>query len=373
MFAHPHEIFHASRQGLKVWWDIVLPALLPFMITSELLMKMGIVKLLGFLLEPFMQLLFALPGTAALVVLVGFTSGAPIGSILTAKLRKDGLLTRTEAEKLMSFTSNASPLFVFGAVGTGMLGNPQAGVLVGACHYLANLTLGLFLLRFHGRQNRPQTSAQPRLAAALSEVLSNQSPVGQLLTEAALASLRSLANIGAFITLFAVILESLRLTGILHVISLPLSQIAMGLGFHPDLSQALATGLFEITLGCQAVATAGTNLTQKLLSIVMILGWGGISIHAQVASAISGTDIRLWPFLLTRLAHAVTSFGLMLVLLPTVAQPVGTYVPIFHAWYWALASLTLLVTALAVLALIGFINYLRGAVSWLYISRRLRF
>lgn len=344
------------------------------MITSELLMKMGIIKLLGFLVEPFMQFLFALPGAAALVVLVGFTSGAPIGSILTARLRKDGLLTRVEAEKLMSFTSNASPLFVFGAIGTGMLGNPQAGVLVGACHYLANLILGMFLLRFYGRSSRSRSLAREKLATVVNEALSSPMPLGQLLTEAALVSIRSLIIIGAFITLFSVILESVRLTGALHILSWPLGRLATSLGFHPDISQAWATGFFEITLGCNAAVAAGENLTEKLLSIVLILGWGGISIHAQVASAISGTDIRLWPFLITRIAHAITSFGLMLALLPTAALPAGPYVPLFPAWYWMLTSWALLLAGLAILMLAGLINYLRsGAISWLYVSRWLKF
>ncbi|RYD04868.1 hypothetical protein N752_13150 [Desulforamulus aquiferis] len=37
----------------------------------------------------------------------------------------------------------------------------------------------------------------------------------------------------------------------------------------------------------------------------MILGWSGLSIHAQVASMIAKTDIRMGMFVVTRLAHAL--------------------------------------------------------------------
>ena len=41
--------------GLKTWWNIVFPALLPFFIASELLMSFGVVHFMGVLLEPVMR------------------------------------------------------------------------------------------------------------------------------------------------------------------------------------------------------------------------------------------------------------------------------------------------------------------------------
>ena len=78
----------SSIKGLDAWWSIVFPALLPFFIMSELLIGLGVVNFLGVLLEPVMRLLFNVPGAGAFVLAMGYTSGAPIGTLLTVNLRK---------------------------------------------------------------------------------------------------------------------------------------------------------------------------------------------------------------------------------------------------------------------------------------------
>lgn len=40
----PQESFEASKSGLHMWWQIVFPSLLPFLIISELLISFGVVS-----------------------------------------------------------------------------------------------------------------------------------------------------------------------------------------------------------------------------------------------------------------------------------------------------------------------------------------
>ena len=42
-----------------------------------------------------------------------------------------------EAERLMSFTNNSSPLFMLVAVAVGMFNNPGIGILIAYAHYLS--------------------------------------------------------------------------------------------------------------------------------------------------------------------------------------------------------------------------------------------
>ncbi|HHX51572.1 MAG TPA: sporulation integral membrane protein YlbJ, partial [Clostridia bacterium] len=138
----PQEILPAAIKGLEAWLTVVFPALFPFFVISELLMEFGAVHFLSALLEPVMRPLFRLPGSSAMVLAVGYTSGAPIGGVLAARLRKQSLLTQNEAERLVSFTNNASPLFMLSAVSVGFLGKPALGWILAASHYAANLVLG---------------------------------------------------------------------------------------------------------------------------------------------------------------------------------------------------------------------------------------
>jgi len=46
----------------------------------------------------------------------------------------------------------------------------------------------------------------------------------------------------------------------------------------------------------------------------MIIAWGGLSVMAQVASMIFGTDIRLKPYILSRIYHAILASLITLLL-----------------------------------------------------------
>lgn len=55
MVSCPQIVFEGAALGLKTWWNIVFPALLPFFIASELLMSFGLVHFMGELLDPVMR------------------------------------------------------------------------------------------------------------------------------------------------------------------------------------------------------------------------------------------------------------------------------------------------------------------------------
>ena len=108
--------FQAALEALLVWWEVVFPSLLPFFIIAELLMGLGVVHFLGTLLEPLMRPVFKVPGVGAFAMSMGLASGYPIGAKITANLRRNKLCTKVEAERLISFTNTADPLFMVGAV-----------------------------------------------------------------------------------------------------------------------------------------------------------------------------------------------------------------------------------------------------------------
>src|SRR5690606_28405553 len=101
LLLYPEQAFDSALKGLKIWWDVVFPALLPFFIASEIPMGFGVVHFMGVLLEPFMRPLFRVPGAGAFVMAMGLASGYPIGAKLTARLREQKLVSRSEGERLV--------------------------------------------------------------------------------------------------------------------------------------------------------------------------------------------------------------------------------------------------------------------------------
>ncbi len=311
MVSCPQIVFEGAALGLKTWWNIVFPALLPFFIASELLMSFGFVHFMGELLDPVMRPLFNVPGSGSFVMAVGFTSGYPIGSMVTARLRKEGLCSRVEAERLMSFTNNSSPLFMLAAVAVGMFNNPGLGVLIAGTHYLSNITLGL-ILRFYslkegGMPRQTSTGSRNPVVRALGRMMQVQRkekrPPGKIIGDAISKSIANLLNIGGFIILFSVIIKLLSAAGIISSIAEILGFFLLPLGFSPDILPALSSGFLEMTIGSKLASEAPVPLSQQVIAVGMILAWSGISVHAQAASMIADTDIRMLPFILSRVGH----------------------------------------------------------------------
>lgn len=312
MVYQPKIVFQGATSGLNAWWQIVFPSLLPFFIASEILIKLGFVRFIGVLLEPIMRPLFNVPGAGGFVMVIGFTSGFPIGSMVTAQLRQQGIFTKIEAERLISFTNNSSPLFMLTAVSVGMFGKPELGIIIAGSHYLANICLGL-CLRFYKRKASKYMhttySNSWSLKQAFKVLLQHQrqekQSLGKLLGDAVSSSVNKLINIGGFIILFSVIIRLFNEAGILDFLASCLALILFPYNFSPDILTALASGFFEMTNGTKIASEAAANELQRLMAVGMILGWSGLSIHAQVASMISKTDISMKLFVITRVAHAL--------------------------------------------------------------------
>ncbi|MGI6686167.1 MAG: sporulation integral membrane protein YlbJ [Bacillota bacterium] len=310
MLIFPKETYEAATLGLNTWWTIVFPSLLPFFIIAELFLGLGVVHFISILLEPVMRPIFNLPGSAAFVVALGYSSGFPVGATLTTSLRKENLCTRLEGERLLSFTNNASPLFIFVAVSVGIFQEPSLGILLAAAHYLSNLSLGI-LLRFYGR-NDPEIRRQNinyqylirRSFRAMFEAQQKDGrPIGKLMSDAVKKSIMNLAVVGGFIILFAVLIRILGILGISPLIEKIITFIFFPFHFSDELIPALSSGLFEMTLGAKMAGESMAPLSERVVAVSMIMGWSGLCIHAQIAGIISESDLSFLPCFLTRIGH----------------------------------------------------------------------
>lgn len=362
MFIYPQEVLSSAGEGLALWWRFVLPALLPFFILSELLMAAGFVHFLGVLLESFMRPVFRLPGKAAFVVAMGYTSGFPMGAVLTARLRQAGEITRVEGERLLAFTNNPSPGFMFGAVASGMLGKPTLGIILASSIYLANLFVG-FLFRFYRVSPSPRHPTRlPSFKRAWQEMKDAQTKdnraLGQILSDAIKQSITTVLMVAGFMAFFSVIL---RLLNIWQVTAFLATLIHMVIKVMPlPILQAFFNGLFEMTLGCQWTIQAVSELNHQVALLTLLMGWGGLSVFAQVAGFISETDLRFSPFVVARTLQGIIALGLSQLFLlvakvPTSAlalQVPSTSVLFWNTWQASSFVFMGIMTLLFILALV---------------------
>lgn len=303
----------AAQNGLALWAGIVVPSLFPFFVASEIMNSTGFIRTSGILLEPVMRPIFNVPGCASFALLLGITSGYPVGAKITSDLRNSGLLSRTEAERLLAFTNNSGPLFIVGAVGTGMYGSTRTGLYLLVCHVLACLTVG-FLFRFYkhspysgrsrysgvGRSTGMITGGKNPLKAFKASLISLQMQnggFGSVLGNAVRNSAATILAIGGFIVLFSVIIQLLSETGVIGILAGLFSAVLSPLGLEREVLTGVISGVFEITTGSGIVSRlAAVPLSLKLPAVSLIIGWAGLSVHFQVMSITSGTDIGIRPY-----------------------------------------------------------------------------
>ncbi len=326
MFYYPQDVLSSATTGLTLWASYILPALFPFFVISDILMKQGFVHFLGVLLEPLMRPLFRLPGKASFVLAMTHTSGIPIGAILTCKMRKDGDLTRAEGERLLAFSSNPSPGFMFGAIASGMLANPALGIIIAGSIYISNLIVGL-LFRFYGDPPAvaPKYKISLRMAWRELEIAQqrNKKPIGELIAESVRESTSTILLVGGFIVFFSVITQMLTVWNITHILAGLISFLTAGMLSHGG-GVALINGLIETSLGCKAAVTAFSTLNTQVGVLAFILGWGGLSVFAQVASFTASTDLRFLPFLLGRTLHGILALIISQIILKYSEIPTTT-------------------------------------------------
>lgn len=318
--ALPDEAFRASLQGLQLWWKIVFPALAPFLMLIELMRGLGLLHAAGALLDPLLRLALRLPGAGGLALTLGFSAGMPAGASAVGMLRRDGLVSREEGERLLAASHMMSPVFLIGVAGAGFLHSPAAGLALALLHYAALALLAL-LQRPRGPMPPPPAAYQDkglltRSADAFREVRDRDGRTfGKLLGDAVTTSIQQLFVIGGCMMMFSVLARLLAVSGLLPWLSQAAALAGWTAGDAGAVLGSLLPGVFEPHLGAYAMTQPlplGETAVSALLSL--LLGWGGLSAHAQVKSLTAGTDLRYSRFFGSRLAHGGIASALTLLL-----------------------------------------------------------
>ncbi|WP_339157695.1 sporulation integral membrane protein YlbJ [Paenibacillus sp. FSL W8-0186] len=341
MVCYPAVSWEAGVTGLAIWWEVLFPSLFPFFVISELMLGFGIVHFLGKLLDPLMKPLFRIPGSGGFVAAMGFASGYPVSAKLATKLREQRLISRVQGERLVAFTTSSDPIFLIGAVSVGFFGSSQLAGILALAHYGSALLLGI-LLRFYGTREEesllqgsaidmiPDQGSAPSdrmssspakfsLRSALQAMhearLNDGRSLGELLKQAVSSSLQLMAVVGGLVVFFSVVLKLLTASGIMSLLYAGIQSLLVTAGLPADLAEPFVGGMFEVTLGAKAAAAPpGVPLMYKAAAAAFILSWGGLSVHAQVASILNGADLRYLPFLAARLIHGILAASLLLLL-----------------------------------------------------------
>ena len=315
LVAAPGEAIAGAKDGLTLCFNVIVPSLFPFFVLSSLVVDLGLAAYLGRALEGLMRPLFRVSGSCAAAVALGFIGGYPVGARTALQLFQQGLCTKTEAERLLSFCNNSGPAFILGVVGAGVFGDSRVGLLLYLTHALASLIVGL-LFRFYGGQDARQSSRSSR-AKPIQAVT-----VPAAFTGAVTRSLQSTLNICAFVVFFSVVLQLLSFFGVFAA----LAELLALAGFESEWAQRLVAGLLELSSGVSSLR-GGTHLAGRVSMAAFMLGWAGLSVHCQVLSFLVDSGLSAKTYLAGKLCHGLIAAGLTwcLTRLFPLSAPVADY------------------------------------------------
>lgn len=307
LLLEPTKAIGASKTGLLLWFNTVLPSLLPFIIGANILTASGSVYFFETLFRPIMKPLFNLPGCCAFPWIMGLISGYPMGAKIAGDLYDTGQITKIELQRLLSFCNNSGPFFVIGAVGVGMLGNEKLGYNLLLIHIFSSVLVGI-LFRFY----------KPEAKGSQTPHISPFKPahsIGEALGQSVTNAMDVMVQVGGYIIMFCVIGTLLEDAAFITLLGKGMVFIFKPLGMTQNLAQSWLLGLIEVSNGASMVAASRSLPSLKLPIISFILGWGGFSVHAQSLGFIKKNAIKTPLYLGSKVLHGVIAFILTLIFL----------------------------------------------------------
>ncbi len=307
----PLSLSLASR-GLLLWFEKMIPTLLPFMILSGLMVRLRLTEGFASLLHPFLAPFWKVRKNVTYAMFMGFLCGFPMGAKVTCDLLKRRMITEKEGEFLLAFCNNIGPVYfvsfvlpllhrkllwpyLFGMYGLpffyglGLRHTVYRSLYIGQTDFskkeeIISRTQGQILLKAKKQiplGAKEQASNTIRAHQAELTNCEKKTPLSLLeqIDDSIQAALQSTLMLGGYMILF----------NLLNVLPIALARAGAAAGLNRSFSllPAIAAPVLEITGGLGLLGDRMPLLT------LLLLPFGGLSCIAQTYSTIKGTDLSL--------------------------------------------------------------------------------
>lgn len=303
---YPTQFTQSASYGLRLWYQALLPVLLPFLILTALLRGMGYTRRLDQLLSPITTRFFRLPKAYGSVLFFGLLSGLPVSAVLLQALsekdKQGGLLYP------LLLSTHMSPGFLTGYLASYVLGRPSLSPLLFFTIYGGNLLTAWLFLR--PRQPLPEASASPEAAGEPPDGDASPAPrsLSALFQSATQTALSGVWTVGVSVMLFSILAGfcSLLLPAAFRLFGIPSGQT--------PLLTALIAGFCEVTGGCSLLVTHRVPFVPRAALTVFFASFGGLSGIFQTKSMLKA-PFPLHKYIGIKISTALLSAGAMLILL----------------------------------------------------------
>lgn len=254
-------VIQGAHAGLELWYEAVLPSILPFMIITSLLLQQS---------------------TGRFICFLGLFCGLPIGANLVNLQFSQQLWTKRQANILLCICNITSPMFIMGYVLHHTFHNQIAILPFLLSVYLPVLLYFLVFLFISAFENKktPVSETSPTSVFSFNQIFQQ--------------SLQVILTIGIIIMLFCIGMQFL-----LKLI--PSTNIFL---------RTVISGL-EITNGIHLITALPISLKQKTALIAGLTSFGGICSILQTKHVITSQELSVFHYSLIKLCMGLSSYLLV--------------------------------------------------------------
>lgn len=290
--------------GLELWFQKMIPALLPFMILSGVMVRLKLTEKTAMVIYPVLNPLYRISKNVCYAILTGFLCGFPMGARVVSELYFRQMISKREAEYLLAFCNNIGPVY-FCSFALPLLGRKQVlPYLFGM--YGIPLLYGLILrYTFYHDIIGPVSH---RAGAALvccenpcaTQTAETPVPVGKRLLEALddsiQAAVQSMLTLGGYMILFnllnliphLLLRESSAFFAPLLEITGGLSMLLHNAALYPD-KRLVVYSLLALSFGgASCIAQTYTCVRESKLSITAYI------FHKIILTLLNGLFYACW-------------------------------------------------------------------------------
>lgn len=250
-----------ARYGLTMWFELLLPTLLPFFLITRIIIRMNLCP---------NSLLQYYP------IFVGLLAGYPTGAITCKEMYSKKLINLHKAQSYLIVCNNASPGFLISFVACQCLNIPDRRFLIWFCVIISSAVIAVLYYKL-GSDNSDKPDNYESPDTVTGKHLTLEESFLTILESTLMDSLEILVLIGGYVTLFSIFANIIMQ---LHI---------------PTLCVTMLSGIMEITTGCGLAASLPTSLSIHIKSaaVAALCGFGGISSILQTGSAIKGSNLSI--------------------------------------------------------------------------------
>ncbi len=275
MLCFPSETFSGASNGLLLWFQIILPTLLPFLIMSNLLIYTNYASVISKILKPFLQKLFNVSDEATYAILIGFLCGYPMGAKVIADLIVSKRISEQEGQYLLSFCNNASPMFIVSYIV--MQNFKDHSLLIGTLLILilAPILCSMLFRKFYQFKIHSNKSTKNQQNICFSF---------EIFDTCIMNGFETSTKIGGYIILFSILFT-----------------------FCSKLPIAWLVPVLEISNGILYVTRLSIPFAHIYVITLTLTAFGGFCAIAQTYSMIQKTKLRILPYIIQKLITALVT------------------------------------------------------------------